>query len=439
MTLDNLESHSPQCQFFVLRKKRLCRMTVRPGHSYCGEHQPDPGADGNNVDSRIPCPNDPKHTCFASKLAKHLTICNARLEEHPAYIQKNVNTITEDSPPKKSLTEIPLLELRALTKKVNQLFEQYVQNEIETLTDRDIHPVVVEEFALSGRTESSLRHLRQVSRLMYVIEEEEMVQESTCYVELGAGKGQLSYFAWQAWCATSKNSRVLCVERASLRHKHDNKIRNILRESNPKSTNSAQANDGNISIMDESTRLRADLAHLLLHAVPSVEICKNVVGFAKHLCGVATDYSLRCLVSPGVISKTQGILIATCCHHRCQRDGYVANEHLLDLGLNAEEFNIILGVVSWATCGDGRSRSKKTEPKETSSDRSPDTTTTVGSKGLGLSREEREEIGRRAKALLDWGRVLYLRKCGFSAHLAHYVPNTVSLENICIIAKRETP
>lgn len=32
----------PQCQFFVVRKKRLCRMTVKPGRQYCGEHEPQP-------------------------------------------------------------------------------------------------------------------------------------------------------------------------------------------------------------------------------------------------------------------------------------------------------------------------------------------------------------------------------------------------------------
>lgn len=31
-----------QCQYFVVRKKRLCRMTVKPGRHYCGEHEPQP-------------------------------------------------------------------------------------------------------------------------------------------------------------------------------------------------------------------------------------------------------------------------------------------------------------------------------------------------------------------------------------------------------------
>ena len=28
---------------------------------------------------RVPCPYDPKHTCFASKMDKHLRICNSKV------------------------------------------------------------------------------------------------------------------------------------------------------------------------------------------------------------------------------------------------------------------------------------------------------------------------------------------------------------------------
>lgn len=38
-----------QCKFFVMRKKRLCRMTVKPGRQYCGEHEPNPKTDDDQV------------------------------------------------------------------------------------------------------------------------------------------------------------------------------------------------------------------------------------------------------------------------------------------------------------------------------------------------------------------------------------------------------
>lgn len=47
------EIQSPQCQYFVVRKKRLCRMTVRPGRQYCGEHEPQPKLEDGQVIEHI--------------------------------------------------------------------------------------------------------------------------------------------------------------------------------------------------------------------------------------------------------------------------------------------------------------------------------------------------------------------------------------------------
>lgn len=68
-------------------------------------------------------------------------------------------------------------------------FVGYLKDKIEILSEKQIHPAIMKDFLMDGRTESSLRHLRQASRLMYVIEDEGLVQDNTCYVELGAGKG----------------------------------------------------------------------------------------------------------------------------------------------------------------------------------------------------------------------------------------------------------
>lgn len=259
---------------------------------------------------------------------------------------------------------------------------------------------------MDGRTESSLRHLRQASRLLHLVEEEQLVDPNTCYVELGAGKGHLSYYAWRAWCRGCP-SRVLLVDRASLRHKRDNKLRD------------SGGAGGAVQ------RIRADLAHLHLEGVPDVASAGCVVAYAKHLCGVATDYALRCVAAA---RSARGLVLATCCHHRCERTTAAA---LQDLGIDPEEFNVMLGIVSWATCGDGRSRDyRQSTPPATP--KLPGTGTNL----LNLQQEQRELVGRRAKALIDWGRVLYLRDNGFQARLVHYVPPGVSLENVCIVAKK---
>ncbi|XP_034836362.1 tRNA:m(4)X modification enzyme TRM13 homolog [Maniola hyperantus] len=618
---------SPQCQYFVKRKKRLCRMTVKPGKQYCGEHEPQPKTGDGQDDTRIPCPNDPKHTCYASKLEKHLSICNARQQEQPDYLMHQVNApaVAEECP-RLPLSKTPLKRILQVIDKVNALYETYLKDKISTLTDQPIHSAVLPEFNEAGRTESSLRHLRQASSLLHVVEEEELVANNTAYVELGAGKGHLSYYAWYAWCQNAA-SRVVLVDRASLRHKRDNKLKlakhthtsnynhndqiyhlksspirrlnsddlneifshlddndkmdsnierdpnngfneklNDLDENHKRIDVSLERNPNNNEICDnlshlddkmmgsdlktnpnidefseklndlddkdktgvgDSTcewnvhRIRADLAHLVLERVPAVRACGAVVGYAKHLCGVATDLALRCVTSTGVVDKVRGVVVASCCHHRCERAVYPATALLQKLGINADDFNALLGIVSWATCGDGRSRDRRnlgkhtqhtgrntTEPhdidtpeqhdkpihntnltentsnshrsdnpnrdnpqlqRDTNVTHSPEHSTQVnytnsiklyesdnpkqmnsqkivgylteskdelGTKKLDLSREQRELVGRRAKALLDWGRTLYLRECGFDARLVYYVPPGVSLENVCIVATK---
>ncbi|XP_049697531.2 tRNA:m(4)X modification enzyme TRM13 homolog [Helicoverpa armigera] len=386
-------TNGPQCQYYVTRKKRLCRMTVRPGRQYCGEHEPQPQTADGQDDTRIPCPNDPKHTVYVSKLEKHLSICNARATEQPVYIVPNINAPTEvDTCHRKPLSQLPWDTVMQVVDKVNFLYEKHVKGTITTAPDYPIHSAVMPEFAEGDRAESSLRHLRQVSSLLWLTEQEGLVADDTCYVELGAGKGHMSYYACGAW-----RRPALLVDRASLRHKRDNKL------------------------AGGAARIRADLAHLALDRVPLAPACRALVGLAKHLCGVATDYALRCMTGAGAAS-TRGLVLATCCHHRCERGAFVGNKQLEELGISGDEFNVMLGIVSWATCGDGRSR--------------------VARAGGGEAREGRLEAGararagRRAKRLVDWARVQWLRERGFAARLVYFVPPHVSPENVAIVATR---
>lgn len=97
--------------------------------------------------------------------------------------------------------------------------------------------------------------------------------------------GHLSYYAWWAWCQGT-DSNVLLIDRASLRHKRDNKLRDT-REHGNQSTRLGSVEKSS----DKSSnvqRIRVDLAHLALERVPAASACNALVGLAKHLCGVAT-------------------------------------------------------------------------------------------------------------------------------------------------------
>jgi tRNA:m4X modification enzyme len=139
------------------------------------------------------------------------------------------------------------------------------------------------------------------------------------------------------------------------------------------------------------------------------------------------DLTIRCLTKsmdsePNV--DVRGLIVAFCCHHKCEYTSYVGREYLQRCGFTADEFPVLCSIVSWATCG-CRSKSDAHSPR--------DPTTTSRSPKL----DEREVVGRKAKTLLNWGRLVFLESVGFQAELLYYTSTDVSLENMCVVATRE--
>lgn len=128
------------------------------------------------------------------------------------------------------------------------------------------HPLLEQELECPDYGENTRKHLIQNSSLLAHLTDANLIQPKTCFVEFGAGKGQLSFWVSKAVNSTP-NTSVLLVERASMRHKVDNKLDKI--ENN-------------------CHRIRADIADLVLEEVDAVKECEKIVGFTKHLCGDAT-------------------------------------------------------------------------------------------------------------------------------------------------------
>jgi tRNA:m4X modification enzyme len=128
------------------------------------------------------------------------------------------------------------------------------------------------------------------------------------------------------------------------------------------------------------------------------------------------------------------ILIALCCHHRCDWNVYVGKDYLLEHGFTAEEFSLLCGLSSWATCGTGLPRNPK--PKEDLKSEEENVHVDRYDR-LKLPRIEREEIGRRCKRVIDMGRCHYVRdKIGLpNTRLAFYVDLSYTLENVFLLAK----
>ncbi|XP_071421845.1 tRNA:m(4)X modification enzyme TRM13 homolog [Pithys albifrons albifrons] len=431
-------------------------MVPAPGRRFCGEHGQE---EEQNDRKRIPCPLDPKHTVYEDQLQKHLKKCNSREKPKPVYFVQGINAGLKDvaDTPEKQvpLSSLSIEELQNLIIKLKK-----ASNGLELRLKEQIlsHQALQEALNDPKNGESAFKHLKQQASILGNMEKLHLLGPGRCFVEFGAGRGKLSHWVDVA-LQNAESVQFLLVERATTRFKVDGKHK------------------GRDSIFE---RLQVDIQHLCLNKVPILEKTKlPVVGIGKHLCGAATDLALRCLVESyttccdggneepaakrsrtpvtGAAPDTAadhgkntedpkpvaGIVIALCCHHKCDWTHYVGREFFKSVGLGPVEFHYFQRMSSWATCG-MRETPSKASTSEESEDQPNDTEeheqtfsrTESGSDTLQgiLTAEERKEIGGLCKRLIDHGRIEYLQQQGYKAALQYYTESAVSLENVLLTA-----
>ncbi|XP_070564543.1 tRNA:m(4)X modification enzyme TRM13 homolog [Ptychodera flava] len=449
----------PTCAFFLARKNRYCKVTLIPGKKYCGLHAHlDPNTEDKDRRNRIPCPLDAKHTVYENQLKKHLKKCNAREKPQPDYFQKNINSgLSCESDPleKITLSSLSRNELETLIAKLKKVFNDH---NVPITSSIKAHPALERELVDPGNGSTALKHLMQTSSLLGNMEKLDLLNSGTCYVEFGAGKGQLSHWV-QRSLPDSQDTEFLLVDRGANRYKVS--LSRLL---------SQRVDDG-----PHFERLRIDIEHLCLDKVPRIaESNRPVVAISKHLCGAATDFTLQCLTETLQHSgkfedqdyeqsdshdskrlkrdsskRLHGIVIALCCHHKCSWTSYVGREFFQSEDFSPRDFILTTRLTSWATCGTRAQTAAESavsqnatvpEAEISASDSQNSTeqeTINVGYRDLlnSLSVDEREEIGRMSKRLIDIGRIKFLEDKGFKVDLAYYVESKISLENIVMIAR----
>ncbi|XP_044528080.1 tRNA:m(4)X modification enzyme TRM13 homolog isoform X1 [Gracilinanus agilis] len=455
-----------RCGYFVERKKRFCRMVAAAGRRFCGEHAgaAGTGAEEENIRKRILCPLDPKHTVYEDQLEKHLKKCNSREKPKPDYFIQDINAglkdeteILDEQVPISSLSEEQLENLIKKLRKASNGVNCTLKEQIMS------HPALHDVLNDPKNGDSAFKHLKQQASILGNIERLNLLGPRRCFVEFGAGKGKLSHWVDIA-SQEAEKVYFLLVERVTTRFKVDGKH---------KKKNSV------------FERLQIDIQHLCLSKIPVLIKEKlPVVGIGKHLCGVATDLALRCLVETYPTrckekneepeakriknDKTDaendtlvnegskkneldqqipvaGIVIALCCHHRCDWRHYVGKEFFKTLGLGPLEFNYFQRMSSWATCGmrettleTSEINIKKRDDQASDNEDEHEGFRKTDDNPEGLSRlltvEERKNIGRLCKLLIDQGRIQYLQQKGYNASLQYYTDSFVSLENVLLTA-----
>lgn len=386
------------CGYFIERKKRCCRMSVGRGAQFCGEH-----GDGE----RVPCPLDPRHSCFRATLQKHLSKCNARPQDGPAFLVPRVNATPTliDSSPLRTLADFSDPELLELCHRIEYAVTRMPPCNTSVL----IHEAVAGAIEAPDCGIKARKHLVQNASLLANIEAQGFLSDGSTFIEFGAGRGQLSFWLGEV-LQKNNNCSLLLVDRASTRHKLDNKLK-----------------DGNVPV----TRVRADIADLDLARLVAKDA--RVVGICKHLCGEATDLSLQCLLRAAEAGlQVAGLVMAPCCHHRCTWHNFLGHDYLKEMGFSEQQFSAICGISSWATCGTGRPRARQSPTEARCLD---DTLHLDRYTRLDMNQKTRERIGRMAKMVLNYARLKHVEARGLKGQLFYYTDTAVSPENVCFIAK----
>ncbi|XP_050038336.1 tRNA:m(4)X modification enzyme TRM13 homolog isoform X1 [Dermacentor andersoni] len=410
-----------KCNFIVARKGRRCRLRPLSGSHYCGEHVVlSPAENGEQGHDRITCPLDSTHTCSSALLDKHLKKCNAKKKEAQEFFIRNINSGT----PVLSGVSLPV---KTTLKHVSDERLWEIIHQVEEICDGDVtvpEKHVGLHWAFDGELEKlagcvvAEKHLRQKAALLSLAERQGLLTSNSCFVEFGAGRGRLSY--WLAKILAKDDCHFLLVDRAASRHKFENKVKSDLGD------------------VPEIQRLQIDIRHLCLGNVHLVKAHqKKLVGLCKHLCGEATDLALRCLMETTkqpsdagskALLGVHGVLMATCCHHRCYWDSFVGRPLLEAWGLGRQDFDLISAMAGWATCA-AKAPQAGTSAHHFTED--------VGGLNrylcMGLSVERRTEVGRRCKLLLDTARARYL-SAKLNSRLVYFITPDVTPENVAILA-----
>lgn len=373
---DEILSTWTQCCFFLKNKNRYCNIGRTPNSKFCGNHQSNDNEAvftsrvrkqaGFNIEiSRVPCPLDPSHTVFSHKLQSHLKICNVNIRNmrmiKEVYYCENCNSGSNIA----SLDEEVNVDDLAI--KIRDVYDKVVRPNVHKSYMVDLGDSVeciisstIGKATAFSRTRHAEQDVRIIEQMVGCglfdhnqdsrIPVETAVPRDLTVIELGAGKGMLGL----AINSLYPDAKLVLVERNGLRHKADK----VLREKN-------------IAFQ----RVRMDIRHCLLSKLPGIvpvdiekemnkNIQKDVILTAKHLCGLATDISIRsaaCFsdVSDGGLHvageddstsapKLRGMAIATCCHHACSWSDYAGADWFLNNGFTAAEFHLMKSWSGWA-------------------------------------------------------------------------------------------
>ncbi|TXG63236.1 hypothetical protein EZV62_010230 [Acer yangbiense] len=442
-----------RCKFWLPRKNRHCANTPLNESLFCGNHTP------RSDNQWIPCPIDPSHSVLKENLEGHVKKCPLlkqvqSLTLQPFY-QKGINAGKEGD--EEQLNEVPsalVEDIFTSEMKRNAVYSMNVTEFCDLIKKiESVHGLICDDIRDSFKIPEACsvwinrevdrklpfqeKHVTQQASILGNLEEFGVLKNSNsvgtdrddddipAVIEFGAGRGYLTQML--ADCYGTK--RVFLIERKSYKLKADRSLRQ--KES--------------LTIK----RLRINIEDLNLNAVESLRGVPYMA-IGKHLCGPATGNQslIMLIVKFAIINSSNsgnhyltGLSVAPCCHHLCQWKHYTNKKCFLNLGITKEEFHAITWFTSWAVDADHSSdcydfTGSKFHLESIGKEECGGLAGGVEDIIRNIKAVERAVLGFMCKQIIDMGRSMWIKECGFEAEFVKYVPPSISPENHLLIAKR---
>lgn len=339
---------------------------------------------------RIPCPLDNNHSCWEKELEKHIQKCTKgkmlKMNDDQKWFKKNFNVGLEKEV--KDVDESKILKTISILKTL-----QFEELDTKILKDETIEINRVQSL-IGGQLKHAVQQSSLISHMRNIINDEDVN-----LVEFGCGRAELSRYACLSLQNDKQIKKSILIDRGNNRMKFDKDIKLE-----------------NEKIVLE--RFKCDIKDIDMSLMLNDDC--DTLAISKHLCGSATDLTLRCISK---IPNKKGTVIAMCCRHACNSRDYINPEYIKHIIDESKEdisyedfFKCLTKISSYAT-------SSYKENEKSKADHF-----------TGLSVDERTEIGLIARRTLDEGRLQWCkREFNEDSKMLKYCDYETTLENVALI------
>lgn len=396
-----------QCEFILPKKNKRCPLTRKSSEQYCAEHLRLHSSD----QKKVPCPVDSRHEIWESELKSHTRICEEKQNKAKSapWFKENFNC---DGNLKSNLSD----------KDYEFKYAKWIKavEFIYAANYKDLELVQLNHEGTKDRMDelTNQKHIIQQSSLISHLDTRGLLSSHLNYIEFGCGRAELSrYFLKSIVFKDSRPSDFILIDRSPTRLKLDSKMIKDVEEAELPT--------------NKIFRVKIDIKDLYLDNIIEDEFSSNekkFVAISKHLCGAATDLTLQCLLNSDQLNKEKrfgGMIVAMCCRHVCDYTKLhkSSREYLNTFGIDEDGFKHLKKFASWAVNG-----------------RRPGMLDTDGADHIsGLSIKQREELGLKARRIIDESRKYALENSDLDVNveLCKYVSSDISLENTALIVTRK--